>query len=198
MKGIVIKYGIISGLISALLLVGTSFFIDKIGFDNSMWVGYGGMFISFVPIYFSMTAFRDKVNNGQLTFGKALPIGLIVTAISAVFYVVAWIIVYHTMMPDFMDKYAAHQLAALKAQGAAAEVIAAKTKEFAEMKEAYNNPLSMFAFTYIEPLPVGILLSLIFALITRNKNGKPAYQYTALDTARKFEPVLIINHSLQV
>jgi len=35
-------------------------------------------------------------------------IGILITLISSVCYVIAWQILFHNFMPDFFDKYAAH------------------------------------------------------------------------------------------
>ena len=38
-------------------------------------------------------------------FGTAFGVGLLITLISCVFYVVTWEVIYFNFMPDFMDKW---------------------------------------------------------------------------------------------
>ena len=48
MKKIVWTFGLISGAILSLLMVATMPFVDRIGFDKSMVVGYTTMVLSFL------------------------------------------------------------------------------------------------------------------------------------------------------
>ena len=47
-----------------------------------------------------------------------------------------------------------------RSSGASDAQIAATTKEMAEFKELYKNPLVNIGFTFLEPLPVGLLFAL--------------------------------------
>jgi len=71
-----------------------------------MVVGYLSMLIAFFTIYVAVKTYRDKYNNGTVSFGKALIIALIASTM----YVIAWAFVYKFIMPDFWDNYAEHML----------------------------------------------------------------------------------------
>lgn len=88
-------------------------------------------------------------------------------------YVVTWAIVYKYILPDFMDKYTATMVQQAKESlsGAALE---AKLNELKKAKEMYATPLGFTLFTYAEILPVGILVSLVAALILKRKEPKVA------------------------
>ena len=72
-------------------------------------------------------------------------------------------------MPDFMDKYVARILADLKASGASQLEIDNKTKEMADMAVMYKKPVYNALMTYAEILPVGLIVTLISALILKRK-----------------------------
>jgi hypothetical protein len=78
-------------------------------------------------------------------------------------YVATWEFVYYQFSPDFADKYAAYAIKQARESGASDAKIAAITKEMAQFKEEYNKPLVNIAYTFLEPLPVGVLMSLIAA-----------------------------------
>ena len=61
----------------------------------------------------------------------------------------------------------------LKSNGAGAAEITSTTQQMDSFKEMYKNPVLVVLFTYIEILPVGLLLSLIAALVLKRK-VKPA------------------------
>ena len=169
MRKAVINYGLISGAISAALMFGSSLMLKNIGFDYGYLVGYTGIILSFLVIYPGVVSYREKVGSGKISFGRALAIGLLITAISCICYTVAWIIVNQTIFPDFMDKYGTYVVEGMKKKGATAAEISAKTAEMQQFKEMYKNPLVMFLMTFIEPLPVGIIISVVSAFIARTK-----------------------------
>jgi len=112
------------------------------------------------------------VGGGTITFGRAFAVGILIAVISSVCYVLAWLILSHYFMPDFVDKYAAQAIEQLRASGASAQAIQAKQQEMQQFKQLYSNPLFKVAMTFIEPFPVGLLITLISAAILRKK--KPA------------------------
>src|ERR1035437_7931094 len=163
MKKTVITYGLISGAISAIMMVGTGLVLKNIGFDKGYLIGYTAIILSFLPIYFGMASYRDNVGDGQVKYGKALAIGLLITTISSICYVIAWTFVYHLMFPDFMDKYGAYMLESMKAKNLSAAEIDKQTEGLKQMKEMYKNPIMFTLFTFIEPFPVGVIISIISA-----------------------------------
>jgi hypothetical protein len=96
-------------------------------------------------------------------------VGICITLISCVFYVVTWEVLYFTVLHDFMDKYAAYMVEKLKASGASAAAVQAKLQEMKKFKELYENPLFNAAMTFIEPFPVGLVITLLSAAVLRKK-----------------------------
>ncbi len=169
MKKIVVTFGVLSGTLSALMLVATVPFIEKIGFDRGAYVGYTAMVISFLFIYFGVRSYRDNVGGGQVSFGRGFAIGILITLISCVGYVLAWEVVYFKFMPNFWADYSAYAINHLRATGGTQAAIDAMTKQMADFKVTYDNPLYNAAFTFIEPFPVGLLVTLISATVLRKK-----------------------------
>lgn len=174
MKKIVLTYGVISGLIVSIwMLISMAIGCDQIDNDWGMIIGFTGMIMAFAFIFVGVKRFRDTINNGAISFGTALKIGIFISLIASTFYVVSWLIDYYFFIPDFMDKYAAHAVEKLKVSGASAVEIQAKTVEMANMKELYKNPLMVILFTYADILPVGLLISLITALFLKKRVPNP-------------------------
>jgi hypothetical protein len=103
MKKTVLTFGLISGALSAALLLVTIPFADKIGFDKGEILGYTGIVLSALMVFFGIRSYRENIGGGRLTFGRGLAIGLLITAISSTCYVGTWEIVYYKFMPDFSD-----------------------------------------------------------------------------------------------
>ena len=166
MKNTILKYGLISGGFSSFMMVAT------IPFENENFgyvVGYTIIVLSFLLVFFGIRSYRDNWSEGHITFAKAFAVGIAITLISCVFYVVTWEIVYFNFMHDFMDKYAAHILAKMRASGAAAAAIQAQAQQLAADKQKYENPLYNSAITFLEPFPVGLVITLLSAAMLRRK-----------------------------
>ena len=171
MKNTVIKYGLISGALISAMMVLTIPFHDQIGFETSgLVVGYTTMVLAFLLIYFGVRSYRDAVGGGTVRFGRALAVGVLIAAVSSACYVATWEVMYFKFMPDFMDKYSAHELAKARASGASEADIASRKAEMEKFAVMYKNPLYNAAFTFMEPLPVGLIVALISAgLLSRRR-----------------------------
>jgi hypothetical protein len=179
-KKTVITFGLISGAISSLLMLGTTSFVDRIGFDKGYILGYTAIVLSFLLVYFGIRSYRDNVSEGHITFGKAFAVGICITLISCVFYVATWELLYKTMFPDFMDKYSAYTISKAQASGLSAQALQAKIDEMQQMKVMYANPLYNILFTFIEPFPVGLGITLISAAVLRKKARPESAQRIAI------------------
>ncbi|MEX2272667.1 MAG: DUF4199 domain-containing protein [Vicinamibacterales bacterium] len=169
MKKTVLTFGLLSGVVSALMMFANVLFIDRIGFDKGIFVGYTGIVLSLLFVYFGVRSYRDNQLGGKITFGRAFGVGMLITLISCVFYVVAWEIEYATVFADFADKYAAYAMEQARASGANEATMAAKAAEMADMKEVMDSPIKRPLFIFIEPFPVGLLVTLISAAVLRKK-----------------------------
>ena len=169
MKKVVLTFGLLSGALSMTLMFGTMSFIDAIGFERGVFVGYTAIVISFLFVYFGIRSYRDNVNGGAITFSKGLGVGLLITLISCAFYVGSWLVIERFYFPDFVDQYNAFAMEQLKASGASAAEIDKAAAEAVEFKRQYANPFIKAAFTLLEPLPVGLLITFISAAVLRRK-----------------------------
>jgi hypothetical protein len=173
MKKIVLVYGIIAGLIvTAMMAFSTGYFCAKGDFEGGMIYGYSSMILAFSMIFVGIKSFRDKHNGGIISFGKAFKVGLFISLIASTIYVVGWLINYYFFIPDFMDKYAVAMIEKAKASGISANELAKQTSDMAQMKEWYKNPLFVILMTYVEILPVALLVTLIASFILKRK-AKP-------------------------
>ena len=171
MKKIVLTFGLISGALMAIFMFATMPFIDKFGFDKGLIVGYTNIVLAFVLVFFGIRSYRENVNGGAVTFGRAFMIGILITLISSICYVIAWQILYHTLLPDFFDKYAAHMIEKARAAGATPDALQAQTQEMDQMKQLMKNPFFHNLFVFLEPFPVGLVITLISSLILRKKRA---------------------------
>ena len=169
MRKIVVTFGLISGAISSLIMIALVTFGDRIGFDRGAVIGNTSIVLSFLMVFFGILTYRDNIGSGEITFLRALAVGLSITLISCVFYVVTWEVIYYNFIPGFWDAYGAHLVEKLTASGANPAAIQAKLEQARKYKELYKNPLFNAALTFIHPFPIGLVITLICALVLRRK-----------------------------
>jgi Protein of unknown function (DUF4199) len=175
MKKTVLIFGLISGAMMAVFMFATLPFLDKIGYGKSLYIGYASMVLAFIMVFFGIRSYRENVGGGTVTFGRAFVVGILITVIASVCYVIAWEILYYNFIPDFVDKYTVYISDKMKSSGASAEAIQAKVQEMRSLKELLNNPFLSGVMIFIEPFPVGLIITLISSLILRTKKkAQPA------------------------
>jgi hypothetical protein len=179
MKKTILTFGLISGAIASLMMVVTLPIADRIGFDKSEYLGYTIIVASFLMVYFGVRSYRDHVGNGQISFAKAFGIGLAITLISCICYVVTWEVLYFHFLHGFMDKYSAYTMEKLKASGASQAAMQAQLQQMAKFKEMYDNPLFNAAITFLEPFPIGLVITLVSAIVLR-KNPRSQHNEAAV------------------
>lgn len=170
MKKTVLTFGLISGAITAIAMLATIPFVDKIGFDKGEILGYTLIVLSALFIFFGVRSYRENVSGGRLTFGRGLAVGILISLISSLCYVATWEIVYYKFMPDFADKYASAMVERAKASGAGPEKVEKATQDANNFKEMYKNPVINVAVTFSEVFPVGLAVTLLSAAILRRKS----------------------------
>jgi hypothetical protein len=89
--------------------------------------------------------------------------------VASVCYVATWEVIYFGLAPDFMQKYEAHVLQKARAAGVSEAAIERKRAEMAKFAKMCKNPLINAAITFVEPLPVGLLIATVSALVLRRR-----------------------------
>lgn len=163
MRNIVLKFGLISGAILSAMMAITIPFQDAIGFDYGMIVGYTTMVLAFLLIYFGVRSYRDSVAGGSVSFGRAVKVGALIAVIASCCYVATWQVMYFNFMPDFTAKMTAHTIQKARAAGESEAAILKKREEMAEFEAMYQNPAINAAITFLEPLPVALIMTLVSA-----------------------------------
>ncbi|MDX2248064.1 MAG: DUF4199 domain-containing protein [Bacteroidia bacterium] len=168
MRKIVLIFGSIAGLICGLM-----FFINHPGddvstmdMDRGMIIGYATMIISLSGIFFAVRQYRDKYLGGTISFGKSFLIGLYITLVASVIYVVAWEIYYTNFGSNFGEVYVEYQKQKWTEEGMSTADIEKNIAEQQGMMDTYktNMPFRL-ALTFTEIFPVGLIISLICAVI---------------------------------
>lgn len=180
MKKLILIPGIIGGVIASLtLIIGTVHCYNTGEFEGNMLVGYTAMILAFSMIFVAVKTYRDKYNNGVITFGKAFKTGLLIALVTSTIYVIVWLVCYYAFIPDFMERYTSAMMEKTRTSGASQAEIDKTAAQMQQYIAMYKNPVMIILLTYLEIFPVGLLVSLIVAFILKRKNKEPQEIYTA-------------------
>ena len=169
MRKIVIVFGLIAGAIPTLWFQFSKMLGSAHDFENGIYYGYASMILAFSLIFVAVKNYRDKENGGVISFGKAFRIGLYITLIASVVYVIVWLIDYFYFESDYLQKYGEYMIEKMKTENASQTAIDAKLAEMKEFEKMYQNPFFNALITFSEIFPVGLIISLICALILKRK-----------------------------
>lgn len=173
MKKTVLVFGLISGAIAAAMMLITVPLEDKVSWEQGAILGYTTIVLSALLIFFGVRSYRENVAGGHLTFGRGFAVGILIALISSACYVGTWELIYYKLMPDFADRYAAHMVERVQASGASLQKVEEAGRKAKEFKEAYANPVTNVAFTFMEVFPVGLVITLASAGILRKRARAP-------------------------
>lgn len=170
MNRIILVYGSITGatIIGSMMLGivaarsgGNSFFASEA-------LGYSIMLIGFSMIFVATKNYRDKELGGIIKFGTAFKIGLGISLIAGIVYVVTWEVNLYMTDYAFITEYTDSIINKARESGATAAELEATIEQMEQMKVSYDNPLYRLPITFTEIFPVGLLMSLISAGLFKN------------------------------
>jgi hypothetical protein len=176
MKRIILVYGLIAGtIIGGMLLITMPLYTSgTLNFDNGELLGYSTMTIAFSLIFFGVKSYRDKEMRGEITFGRAIKVGLLIALVACVVYALCWEIAYSQYGETFTREMVNHTLEKMKSEGATEAELAKTRADWEGFSELYKNPLIRFSITMLEPSPVAVLITLISAALLRRKDFLPS------------------------
>lgn len=175
MKRIVWAFGLISGAILSAMMLITMPFVDSIGFDRGMVIGYTTMVLAFLLVFFGVRSYRDNVAGGTVRFGRALAVGSLIVLIASACYVATWEVIYFKLAPDYATRMQTYAVEKARASGESPAEIEKRIADMQAFAELYSNPVINAGITFLEPLPIGLIFALFSAgiLSRRRRSAHP-------------------------
>ncbi len=153
MKNTILKFGTYSGGIALLCFLAALYFGKGASFTVQEIIGYTTIVVALSFIYFGIKYYRDQKNNGHISIGKGIAIGLGIAAFAAAGIAIADFIYTAYINPDFFKEYAE----TMKAQGSQEPI------------PDYGSGF-MAMIMFITVMLIGLVISLISALLLQRKN----------------------------
>ncbi len=169
MKRTALRYGLYGVyLLLAFCLVRFLINPHPTNFDNQEIIGWVGILLSVVFVYFGVKYYRDKENGGSLRFGEGLKLGLLITIFPALLFGVYSVVYSEVLDPGFMDNYYAWQVAKVKSSVPAAE-LQQKLQDMQKEREMFDSPLIQFVAMFLSVFVVGLIVTVISTLVLKRK-----------------------------
>jgi uncharacterized protein DUF4199 len=168
-KRTVLTFGVISGLVSAALMLLTARLMESIGYNKGELLGYAGIVMAALVVFFGIRSYRQNAGGGRLSFGRGLAVGVLITLVASLFYVATFQLLYFKLMPGYGDTIVACMIDRERAKGASPKRLEAVARQGQTFKRIWDNPLTNAAFTFIEPFPVGVVIAAVSAAILRKR-----------------------------
>jgi hypothetical protein len=170
----ILSYGLIAGLVVGISLFGLTVALN--GHPASPWgvvVGYLTMLIALSAVFVAIKRQRDVEQGGVIRFWPAFAMGLGISAVAGVCYVLAWEAALAVTHMDFAGDYTKALIEQQRAKGLSGAALEKVIADMENFRTQYAKPLYRLSMTFSEIFPVGVLVSLVSAGLLRNSRFMP-------------------------
>lgn len=168
---IMFVYGSVAGVVTIAVMSLGMFFSKSTGSEA---IGYLTMLVALLLIFVGIKRYRDTELGGVIKFLPAFGLGLGITAVAGLFYVLSWELNLWLTDYAFVEDYKQTLIAGFEAKGITGEALAAKIEQVESTMASYQNPAFRMPITFLEIFPVGLVIALISAALLRNPKVFPA------------------------
>lgn len=174
MKRIILIYGVLVGaIVIATMIIGYA--LATPGANTASYAfGYLTMMLAMSLIFAGIKKYRDWDLGGVIRFWPAFRVGLGISAVAGVIYVLGWELNLALTDYAFIENYTQGIIDTKKSEGVSGEALETVIANMEKLKTNYDNPLYRMPMTFVEIFPVGLLVSLLSAAILRNPKILPA------------------------
>jgi hypothetical protein len=155
MKNFVIRYGLWGGCLLIILGLLNWFIIAPLGYNASQVVGYLSIIIALLCIPLGIKYFRDKLNNGAVTFNQGFRIGLGITFITSVIMFFYSLLFFVIAGDEFLAWREAHLTE---------EELERTQLQLAQMPDFIMTPWFQGLVMFLTVFLIGLIINLISAL----------------------------------
>ncbi len=172
MKKIILKYGLYGAAIAvgvpllSSLIIGTG----PDSYSTGEIVGYTSIIVAMSLVYFAMRVYRDKENDGKISFGQSLQIGTLISVLGGIAFAVYNLIFVLWVDPEFNEKYFAYQMGLERGTAEFEKQFSSMMESGGFMYSTLGGTITMFMTVFL----IGFVLSVISSLILKTKQVQTA------------------------
>ena len=166
MKSTIYRYGIYATLTIVGLGWGAFFLLKNTELSLQVVAGYLSMLLAMIFVFLGIRHFRNRVNDGYLSFGQGLKIGVLIVLIPAVAFGLFDILYTEVLNPTWKEDYYSKYIENLR-KSVAADKLDAAIKKAEKEKEMFSNPGFQFLLMGGTVFIIGFIVTIISSLTLR-------------------------------
>lgn len=170
----ILGFGTIAGVIVAIPILLVLALPGVAKYLHTIFAGYLIMLLALTFVFVGVKRYRDEALGGVIKFVPAFLMGLGISVVAGLFYVAGWEIYLAATHYSYIEIYGRSMVEAARAKGASPAELAKLTAYWTQFAKDYANPLNRLLESFMEIFPVGFLVSLISAVLLRNRRFMPA------------------------
>jgi len=173
MKKVILRFGAWSSLFMFIFFVLTWLVIGLTHVEHKVQgaIGYVAIICPLLFVYFGIRYYRDKVNNGSITFLTALKLGMLIIILPTISFAIIETVYVFYIDPKFYENLAAYDLEQYRKILSPAQY-ALKLKEVNEGLQWDKNLLNNFGGMILTIGALGTIVTVISSLILMRKAKK--------------------------
>jgi hypothetical protein len=167
MQRIVFRYGLFATLAIVAISAFNLFILSRFaGYTGQEVAGYLTMLVSMVFVVVGIRQYRDRVNNGLLSFWQGMKVGILIVLIPSVCFGLFDLLYTEVINPGWMDKYYSDYVAKITAS-TPPEKLDAALKKLADEKAFFSSPVMQFLVMGGTVFIIGLIVTVIASLTLR-------------------------------
>jgi hypothetical protein len=163
-----LKWGVIIGIV--LVIYTLLLYVFDLSLNRAL--GWIANIIMLIAVFLIVKNYRDKINNGLISFGNAFSVSFLTMLFSGIISAIFAYLLYNYIAPELIDKLVAFQEEKLLSRGIPEDMIEAQIN----MGRKFMSPGFIALFALGGTIIFGAIISLIIALILKKENKTPFSQ----------------------
>jgi len=166
MKKVILRYGTYAGVFEFIAFVITWLIIDITNVEHKLQgaIGLVTILIPLIFVYFGIRYYRDRVNNSNITFLKALQVGLLIVIVPAVSFAIIETVYVLYINPKFYQNIAAFDIEQYRKTLSPAQ-FTAKLNEIKQQVAMNDNPFYNFFGMILYIGALGVIVTLLSSVL---------------------------------
>lgn len=160
MKSPIFRNGVYSMLIILMVFTATQLIWGfTLPYRTSEVIGYLTILISLSFVFFGIRAYRDEKNGGEITFGKALQVGILITLFPSFAFALFTIVQFLLQGEEMMEYYRQN-------------MPVAEQEKWGENLEMLQNPFFQGVIMFLTVFMIGFIITIISAMVLKRQLTK--------------------------
>ena len=156
------------GILLSIALIIYSLLLFVLGLDSHPWLNYLSYIIMIVGIYLATVNFRNKYQDGLISYGKAVGVGFFTVLVASVIMAVYTFIYFSYINPDVFQQAMIEAEQRMLEEG----MSDMQVDQALSMMERFQKPWVSTIFAFLGNILIGLVIALITSIFIKREEPK--------------------------